>query len=51
MQAGAVLHVDEMANLFEQLIRTSEPYLSPWDRPTLLRLPLADIHRKFGRTE
>lgn len=48
-QAGVVLSQDDMAQLMAQLISTKDPMTSPSGRPTLMRLPLEDIDRKFKR--
>src|SRR5574344_789330 len=48
-QASVVLSQDDMAQLMAQLISTKDPMTSPSGRPTLMRLPLEDIDRKFKR--
>ena len=50
IQTGASMNNDEMINLFEQLIQCTEPFISPFGLPTLMRLPVEDINKKFKRT-
>ena len=47
--AGQELSVEEMAALMDQLLGCSEPYSSPSGRPTLLRLPTAELDKRFKR--
>jgi DNA mismatch repair protein MutL len=51
IQAGLALGAEEMSALLEGLVLTQEPYVSPYGRPTLFRLPLDEIHRKFRRID
>lgn len=48
--AGQELSQEEMAALMDQLLGTRDPYLSPTGRPTLLRLPAEEMHRRFKRS-
>ncbi len=48
--AGMVLNAEEMAAILEQLVQTSDPYTAPSGRPALLRLPIDEMHRRFGRS-
>jgi DNA mismatch repair protein MutL len=47
LQSGVTLGNEEMSALLDQLVLTSDPYMSPFGRPALLRLPLEEIHRRF----
>ena len=51
LQAGITLGNEEMAAMLDQLVLTSDPFVSPLGRPCLLRLPLDEIHRRFKRAE
>ncbi len=48
-QAGDSLSVEEMAQLMAQLIATQDPMTSPYGRPTLMRMPIEDINKRFKR--
>lgn len=47
--AGQDLSQEEMAALMDQLLGTRDPYQSPVGRPTLLRLPTEEMHKRFKR--
>jgi len=47
---GKRLGVPEMRALMDQLFATPRPYTCPHGRPTLLRIGLEDLDRRFGRT-
>ncbi|WP_407442519.1 DNA mismatch repair endonuclease MutL [Fibrobacter sp.] len=46
-QAGDTLKPEEMATLVGQLMITEEPLKSPYGHPTLLRLTLEELSKKF----
>lgn len=46
-QAGDKLKPEEMANLIGQLMITEDPLTSPYGAPTLLRLTLEELSKKF----
>lgn len=48
-RAGDKLSGEEMNSLVHQLLQTKEPLLSPYGKPTLLRIPIGDIDKKFKR--
>lgn len=48
-RANEKLSGEEMASLVNQLLQTEEPLISPYGKPTLLRIPIEDIHKKFKR--
>ncbi|MBS14615.1 MAG: hypothetical protein CME19_23885, partial [Gemmatimonadetes bacterium] len=45
---GKAMQQGEMENLIDQLFACSEPYTTPTGRPTLTRLTLEDISRRFA---
>lgn len=49
VRAGEKLTIAEMENLFELLFAAENPYNCPHGRPTIIELPLSEIHRRFGR--
>ncbi|HXF47852.1 MAG TPA: DNA mismatch repair endonuclease MutL [Verrucomicrobiae bacterium] len=49
VRAGEKLTIAEMENLFDLLFAAENPYNCPHGRPTIIELPLAEIHRRFGR--
>ena len=50
IKAGDPLNDTEMRSLLDQLFETKIPYVCPHGRPTMIRLTLEDIDRRFGRT-
>jgi DNA mismatch repair protein MutL len=46
---GKKLSVAEMRALMDQLFATERPYTCPHGRPSLMRIGLADLDRRFGR--
>ncbi|MEO6046916.1 MAG: DNA mismatch repair endonuclease MutL [Candidatus Kapaibacterium sp.] len=50
IKAGDPLTEPEMLNLVEQLFATSMPYVCPHGRPIVIRVDLAELDRRFGRT-
>lgn len=49
VRAGEKLTTEEMENLFDLLFSADNPYNCPHGRPTVIELPLSEIHRRFGR--
>jgi DNA mismatch repair protein MutL len=49
VKAGDKLSLEEMNSLFDQLFSTQEPYFCPHGRPTIVRIPLEELSKKFGR--
>lgn len=47
IQTGEVLKQEEMAQLLTQLLQTEEPEISPFGKPTLMRLSLDELQKKF----
>lgn len=50
IKAGERLNQEEMENLVRQLFATEEPYSCPHGRPTIIRLSLEELNKKFGRS-
>ncbi|MBF0500589.1 MAG: DNA mismatch repair endonuclease MutL [Candidatus Riflebacteria bacterium] len=50
IKAGDVLREVEMRSLFEQLLKTKNPFTCPHGRPTALRLTLKQIEHAFLRS-
>ena len=50
VKAGQGLAPEEMQELFDQLFATELPYHDIHGRPTIVRLGLGELRRKFGRT-
>ncbi|HUV35540.1 MAG TPA: DNA mismatch repair endonuclease MutL [Patescibacteria group bacterium] len=50
VKAGARLSTSEMEGLTDQLFATDFPFTCPHGRPTMLRVDLADLERRFQRT-
>ncbi|MDX1661314.1 MAG: DNA mismatch repair endonuclease MutL [Gemmatimonadota bacterium] len=49
IKAGTPLASEEMAELIDRLFATRLPYDDVHGRPAVLQVPLADLHRHFGR--
>jgi len=49
VRAGERLTVPEMQSLMDRLFATDLPYSCPHGRPTLIRLGLPELERRFGR--
>ena len=50
VRGGQALGAPTMAAIVRDLLATRHPTLCPHGRPTLVRLPRADLSRWFGRT-
>jgi DNA mismatch repair protein MutL len=50
VKAGDPLGEQEMRSLIDQLFATKMPYVCPHGRPVVLRIPLEELDRRFGRT-
>ncbi len=50
IKAGAKLSGEEMESLADQLFATSLPYTCPHGRPTMLRVGIAELERRFARS-
>jgi DNA mismatch repair protein MutL len=50
IKAGERLNQEEMVNLVHNVFATEEPYSCPHGRPTIIRLTLEELNKKFGRS-
>ena len=50
VKAGQTLSLKEMNELVDQLFATEKPQGDPHGRPVFLRMDLAELHRRFGRS-
>ena len=50
IKAGDPLNAQEMTVLIEQLFLTNMPYVCPHGRPVVIRIPVEELDRRFGRT-
>ncbi|MCX7984051.1 MAG: DNA mismatch repair endonuclease MutL [Bacteroidetes bacterium] len=50
IKAGDPLTSQEMLVLIEQLFLTKMPYVCPHGRPVLIKIPLEELDKRFGRT-
>ncbi len=49
IQAGDKLNTEEMTHLMAGLLSAQDPMSSPSGRPTLMRLPVSEINKRFKR--
>ncbi|MGL1903586.1 MAG: DNA mismatch repair endonuclease MutL [Fibrobacterales bacterium] len=49
IKRGALLNHDQMASLMDSLFATEDPYISPFNKPIIVNMPLKDLNSKFGR--
>lgn len=50
VKAGDKLNTTEMIVLIDQLFATQMPYVCPHGRPVMVKIPLEELDRRFGRT-
>ena len=50
IKAGDKLNTTEMIVLIEHLFLTKMPYVCPHGRPVIVRIPLEELDKRFGRT-
>ncbi len=50
IKAGDRLNINEMLVLIEQLFLTKMPYICPHGRPVIIKIPLEELDKRFGRT-
>jgi DNA mismatch repair protein MutL len=50
IKAGDKLSESEMRILVDQLFATSMPYVCPHGRPIIVKIPLTEFDKRFGRT-
>ncbi len=49
VKAGDSLTVEEMGALIDQLLEAEVPYVCPHGRPVLVKIPLLELDKRFGR--
>ena len=49
VKAGDYLTMEEMESLIDQLFQAEVPYVCPHGRPVLVKIPLLELDKKFGR--
>ena len=49
IRAGERLSAEEMNTLVKRLLKTKEPFVCPHGRPIIIRIPLNELDRLFGR--
>lgn len=49
IKAGDKLNTAEMISLIDQLFATSMPYVCPHGRPVVVKIPIEELDRRFGR--
>jgi DNA mismatch repair protein MutL len=49
VKAGDKLTQEEMSILLHQLFATEEPYSCPHGRPTVVKISIDELNKKFGR--
>ncbi len=49
VKAGDHLTTEEMESLLDQLFKAEVPYVCPHGRPVLIKIPLLELDKKFGR--
>jgi DNA mismatch repair protein MutL len=50
IKAGDKLNPDEMLNLIDKLFYTQMPYVCPHGRPTVIKISMDELDKKFART-
>lgn len=50
IKAGDRLNTTEMVVLIDQLFATQMPYVCPHGRPVMVKIPVEELDRRFGRT-
>jgi DNA mismatch repair protein MutL len=50
IKAGDKLNPDEMLNLIDKLFFTQMPYVCPHGRPTMIKISMDELDKKFART-
>ncbi|MFC1526517.1 hypothetical protein ACFL6X_06885, partial [Candidatus Latescibacterota bacterium] len=50
IRTGERLTAEEMETLVHRLLQAREPFICPHGRPTMVRIPLDELDRLFGRT-
>ncbi len=50
IRAGQQLSAEEMQGIINQLLEAREPFVCPHGRPIILKIPIRELDRMFGRT-
>jgi DNA mismatch repair protein MutL len=50
IKAGDKLNINEMVVLIEHLFLTKMPFVCPHGRPVIVKIPLEELDKRFGRT-
>ena len=50
IKAGDYLNENEMLNLIDNLFLAKMPYVCPHGRPTIIKIPIEELDKKFART-
>ncbi len=50
IRAGDKLSHEEMSVLIDQLFATNMPYVCPHGRPVVIKIPIEELDKRFGRT-
>jgi DNA mismatch repair protein MutL len=50
IKAGDYLKENEMLNLIDNLFLSKMPYVCPHGRPTIIKIPISELDKKFART-
>lgn len=50
IRTGDVLNQNEMLNLIDKLFSMKMPYVCPHGRPTIIKIPIEELDKKFART-
>jgi DNA mismatch repair protein MutL len=50
IKAGDKLNITEMVVLIEHLFLTKMPFVCPHGRPVIVKIPLEELDKRFGRT-
>ncbi|MGH2574188.1 MAG: DNA mismatch repair endonuclease MutL, partial [Ignavibacteria bacterium] len=50
IRTGDVLNENEMLNLIDRLFSMEMPYVCPHGRPTVVKIPIEELDKKFART-
>lgn len=50
IRTGDKLSNDEMLNLIDKLFSVEMPYVCPHGRPTIIKIPIEELDKKFART-
>ncbi len=49
IKKGALLNHTQMSSLMDSLFASEDPYVSPFNKPIIVNMPIDDLNSKFGR--